>query len=143
MLLPKGCGSTRVRAWLGKVLAAYLGTPGRTVAIGFPSDTESLSAALIPGDVILVEGTSRVSTAIKYLTQSTWSHSALFVGDLPWRTADGQTPSVVEADISEGVRAVPLATYRHHACRICRPVGLSSAEAEAVCRFAIQRVGES
>ena len=29
-----------------------------------------------PGDVLLVEGNQRVSSAIKYLTQSTRSHSA-------------------------------------------------------------------
>lgn len=132
-----------MRAWLGRALAAYLGTPGRTVAIGFPTDIGRLRSALIPGEVILVEGTSRVSTAIKYLTQSTWSHAALFVGDLPWQTADGETPCVVEADISDGVRAVSLEPFRHHACRVCRPVGMAPADTEAVCRYAIQRVGES
>lgn len=132
-----------MRAWLGRALAAYLGTPGRTVAIGFPTDIGRLRSALIPGEVILVVGTSRVSTAIKYLTQSTWSHAALFVGDLPWQTADGETPCVVEADISDGVRAVSLEPFRHHACRVCRPVGMAPADTEAVCRYAIQRVGES
>ena len=132
-----------MRAWLGKTLAAYLGAPGRTVATGFPIDIERLAATLAPGDVILVEGSSRVSTAIKYLTQSTWSHAALYVGDLPWRTAAGETPCVVEADISEGVRAVSLAGYQRHACRICRPVGMSPTDLEAVCRFAIERVGEA
>ena len=38
------------------------------------SPPELLAAALKPGDVLLVEGTSRFSSAIKYLTQSTWSH---------------------------------------------------------------------
>ena len=45
---------------------------------------------LQPGDVLLVEGNSRVSVAIKYLTQSTWSHAALYIGDAlgpPRRTA--------------------------------------------------------
>ena len=39
-----------------------------------------LAATLRPGDVLLVEGNTRLSVAIKYLTQSTWSHAALFVG---------------------------------------------------------------
>ena len=33
------------------------------------------------GDVVLVEGNERISEVIKYLTQSSWSHSALYVGD--------------------------------------------------------------
>lgn len=132
-----------MRAWLGQALAAYLGTPGRAVAIGFPTDIDQLAATLKPGDVILVEGTSRVSTAIKYLTQSTWSHAALHVGELPWKTAEGASPCVVEADISEGVRAVSLASFRHHTCRICRPVGMSAADLAAVCQYAVERVGQA
>ena len=132
-----------MRDRIGQALAAYLGTPGRTAAIGFPTDIDQLAATLKPGDVILVEGTSRISTAIKYLTQSTWSHAALFVGELPGKTAGGDVPCAVEADISEGVRAVSLAPFRHHACRICRPVGMSAADLEAVCQYAVQRVGQA
>ncbi len=40
-----------------------------------------IAATLRKGDVLLVEGTSRFSSAIKYLTQSTWSHAALYIGD--------------------------------------------------------------
>ena len=35
------------------------------------------------GDVVLVEGNERISEVIKYLTQSSWSHAALYVGDEP------------------------------------------------------------
>jgi hypothetical protein len=132
-----------MRAWLGRALARYLGMPGRTAAIGFPTDIGMLAAALKPGDVILVEGTSRVSTAIKYLTQSTWSHAALYVGDMPGRAVNGVVPCVVEADISEGVRAVPLASFEHLHCRICRPIGLNAIEVSAVCQFAIDRLGQA
>ena len=38
-------------------------------------------ATLRKGDVLLVEGSNRISTAVKYLTQSTWSHAALCVAD--------------------------------------------------------------
>ena len=33
--------------------------------------------------MILAEGNERISEVIKYLTQSSWSHSALYVGDEP------------------------------------------------------------
>jgi len=35
-----------------------------------------------PGDVILVEGRSRVSNVIKQITQSPWTHAALYIGRL-------------------------------------------------------------
>jgi hypothetical protein len=43
-----------------------------------------LRDTLRPGDVLLVEGKGHISGSIKYLTQSTWSHSALYVGGR-WR----------------------------------------------------------
>ena len=42
---------------------------------------EQLKATIRPGDVLLVDGDQRVSQAIKYLTMSSWSHSAIYVGD--------------------------------------------------------------
>jgi hypothetical protein len=45
------------------------------------NDPEALKATIRPGDVLLVDGNQRVSQAIKYLTMSTWSHSALYIGD--------------------------------------------------------------
>jgi hypothetical protein len=65
---------------IGDRLAAYLLAPrphGAKVATVAP---DRLEATLRPGDVLLVEGESRISMAIKVLTQSNWSHAALFVG---------------------------------------------------------------
>ena len=42
---------------------------------------ENLKATIRPGDVLLVDGDQRISQAIKYLTMSSWSHSALYIGD--------------------------------------------------------------
>ena len=128
-----------MRQWLGRALARYLGTPGRTAVVGYPTNIALLAATVRPGDVLLVEGSSRVSTAIKYLTQSTWSHAALYVGALDAGAADPRC--VVEADICDGVRAVPLSSLAGYPCRICRPVSLSETETLAVCRYAIDRIG--
>jgi len=46
-----------------------------------PNNLEKLKKHIRPGDVLLVEGKSRISQIIKYLTQSSWSHSAIYVGD--------------------------------------------------------------
>lgn len=129
------------RQTIGRALARYLSQPGRAASIGFPTDQRLLVAALRPADVILVEGTSRVSTAIKYLTQSTWSHAALYVGPIPSKTVEGERCSVVEADMRDGVRAVPLSAFTGRHCRICRPASLTGSEIQAVCAYAVRRIG--
>jgi hypothetical protein len=59
-----------------------------------------------------VEGASRFSVAIKYLTQSTWSHAALYIGDAVDPPGKGEDARViVEADIREGIRLMPLSIY--------------------------------
>ncbi len=132
-----------MRQMLGHWLATYLGTPGHSAPIGLPTDLSLLGAVLRPGDVILVEGTSRISAAIKYLTQSTWSHAGLYVGPLPQRLAGGETVCVVEADLRDGVRATPLSVFAQLHCRICRPVGLDADDIRRICHFATERLGES
>ena len=68
---------------VGQWLARYLTRPIHFHTLTPPTPPERLLAVLQPGDVLLVEGNNRISTAIKYLTQSTWSHAALFVGSEP------------------------------------------------------------
>jgi hypothetical protein len=61
--------------------------------------------------VLLVAGGNRLSTAIKYLMQSTWSHAALYVGNAiaaPLDAPDGHT--LIEVNLGEGCVVVPLAS---------------------------------
>jgi hypothetical protein len=46
------------------------------------------------GDVFLVEGRNNIAGVIKYLTQSTWSHSALYVGPIPGCATEDSEPHV-------------------------------------------------
>ena len=121
---------------LGKRLSHYLSEPGHTAGTAAPTRMDLLDGVLQTGDVLLVEGTSRVSSAIKYLTQSTWSHAALYVG----KSATGES-QFLEADMVHGVRLVPLAHFTGFHCRVCRPISLSEAERQTVCDFALVRVG--
>jgi len=107
-----------------------------------PSDPEALRQSLQPGDVLLVEGNNHIAGVIKYLTQSTWSHSALYVGPICDRVTDEGEPHVlIEANVGEGVVSVPLSKYfRFHTC-ICRPVRLTEADCAMVCGYAIERLG--
>ena len=41
---------------------------------------DDVKSTLKPGDVVLVEGQSRVSSAIQFITSSNWSHVAVFIG---------------------------------------------------------------
>ncbi|WP_292457131.1 lipo-like protein [Methylibium sp.] len=96
--------------------------------------------------MLLVEGDTRFSVGIKYLTQSTWSHAALYVGDALARRPDRafselDQPCVVEADVVDGVRAVGLDSFAGLHVRICRPVGLTPAEVQEVVAHVIARLG--
>lgn len=126
-------------AMLGRRLARFLASPREGRGHGPSSRPELLAATLRRGDVLLVEGTSRFASAIKYLTQSTWSHAALCLGvpegeDEPW---------FVDVDINDGVRTVPLAEFARLHTRICRPLGLGAAETDAVVDCMLSRVGHS
>src|SRR5260370_8570390 len=65
-----------------------------------PNDSTALRDTLRPGDVLLVEGKGRISGSIKYLTQSTWSHSTLYVAPIAGAATDGEPPHLLEANIS-------------------------------------------
>src|SRR6478672_11928455 len=97
--------------WFGRWLAGHLRReiPGAEPFV--PSDPNALRRTLRPGDVLLVAGSSKLSTAIKYLTQSTWSHAALYVGDALHPNADGEPHSLVEVTPVDGCVAVPLSKY--------------------------------
>jgi len=128
---------------LGRGIAGYLSKPVRQGSQVATHAYDFLAATLRPGDVLLVEGNTRISVAIKYLTQSTWSHAALFVGEAALPQASGQEPSVlVEADIEEGVRAVPLSAYKGMHTRVCRPVGLAAEDLKKLIAYVVSRIGQ-
>lgn len=126
---------------IGRLLAGYLSGPSRAPYANVPTDEAALAATVRAGDVLLVDGRQRISTAIKYLTQSTWSHAALCVesaGPEP-----GQRPLFVEADAIEGVRLIASGEFAGLHTRICRPVGLDDHAIGTVTGFARAHVGDS
>jgi len=127
---------------VGRVLAHYLEKPAQGYEPFTPTDPGALRATLQPGDVLLVEGNNHISGVIKYLTQSTWSHAALYVGPVGDRVDENGEPLVlVEANIGQGVVAVPLSKYQRYHTRICRPVGLTADDRARVCAYAAERIG--
>src|SRR5260370_13684700 len=129
--------------------------PIKSYALHIPNDIAALKRHIRKGDVILVEGNERISECIKYLTQSSWSHSALYVGDEPIRrNPELKAPLVgqfgeeanflvVEAIVEAGVVLSPLSKYRDFNMRVCRPFNLSAADLADVMDEAIRSVGDT
>ena len=129
---------------LGNALAHYLTQPLKNYEPLATCNPELLQRTLRSCDVLLVEGNTRVSSAIKYLTQSTWSHAALYVGNiLPGHRDDPDPPVLIEADLQHGIWAVPLSCYRRSHTRICRPVALSEADRSQIIGAAMARLGHA
>lgn len=128
-------------SWLGRRLTGFLTKSVHLDEVAPAWRTEQLLACLQLADVLLVESKSRVSAAIKYLSQSTWSHAALYVG--PHLAEAGGNPAhcFIEADLIEGVHSVDVNMFAGLNTRICRAVGLNDQDRRAVTLFAIQRLG--
>ncbi len=143
----------RLRRRLITAATRVLTTRRRTYQHILPSDTALLRATLRKGDVLLVDGDQRVSQVIKYLTQSSWSHAALYVGDELWRRHPDRRPALeaafgpdarhllVEALMEEGVVAAPLAKYGDHNVRVCRPRGLRADHCQQVLDDVLAQLG--
>ncbi len=129
---------------IGHQLSIYLTKPRRGPADLATSDPELLVRCLQPGDVLLIDTNSRAGGVIKFLTQSGWSHAALYLG--PEKTLNSNwdgSKVLLEVDVAEGVRLVTLSEYAHLHTRICRPVGLSAATIDQVLNYAMDRLGHS
>src|SRR5579863_8398924 len=140
-----------LRDRLTEFAVSLLTKPLARYTLSFPNDMAALKRHIKKGDVILVEGNERISECIKYLTQSSWSHSALYVGDEPTRRDPairakfGEEAEflVVEALVETGVILSPLVKYRDFNIRICRPFNLSSADTAEVLDEALRSVGDT
>lgn len=117
-------------------------------------DFERIRYEVKCGDVVLIEGRSRVADVIKHITQSRWSHAALFIGRLhdiedPRTRArvkafyDGQpdVQLIVESELGRGTVVRPLHVYDKDHLRICRPRDLIYRDAQRIIDYAVSRLG--
>jgi Permuted papain-like amidase enzyme, YaeF/YiiX, C92 family len=133
----------RMKSTVGRALGRYLSEPVPNYRPLTTSAPTLLGPTLQPGDVLLVEGNTRVSTAIKYLTQSTWSHAALYVGGTLTGDDAEDPPVLVEVDMVQGVWAVPLSKYAALHTRICRPIALTAEDSARVVQYVVDRLGHT
>lgn len=113
------------------ILIAYLERPSSQSLTTTSVTLKKLTQALQPGDVLLVEGKQKFSSAIKYLTQSNWSHAALYIGE----------GTIIEADLKLGVIKVNIDKYQDYHTRICRPVAISDSELKIMIKFIENKEG--
>lgn len=121
-----------------------------------PCDFDRLKYEIRPCDVLLMEGRSRISRIIRTIIQSPWTHAALYIGRLSdiedeelqniirkQGIEKENTRLLIEGLMDKGTVVAPLASYRHHHIRICRPIGLSPMDAQLVISYAIRALGKN
>ena len=138
---------------LTRGLVGYLTAELPTYQRRVPNDLERMKRDLRPGDVVLVEGKSRISRIIMTLTQSSWSHAGMYIGDalLRWGGPHAEEARqqfgpealhlVLESDMAEGVRVKPVAWYGDHNLRVCRPKGLEGGALDRVVAEMLRHLG--
>ena len=125
----------------------------KNYAFRLPNDLAALKRHIRKGDIILVEGSQRVSEVIKYLTQSSWSHAAIYIGDEltqrnhpmagQYRALFEEEPEflLIEALLEDGVVACPLSKYLSYNIRVCRPHNLHKDDLQTLLDDVIGQLG--
>lgn len=121
-----------------------------------PNDFGVIAKRIQPGDVLLVEGGTRIGQIIKNITRSAWSHSAICIGPLneidelslrekihQHYSGPDNVPLLIEAEIDRGTIVTPLSFYEGFHVRIARPIGLSELDAKKISVYMIDRLGNS
>lgn len=139
--------------WVIKKISNWLLRETEPQAI-FLFDFEKIRFEVRPADVLLVEGRSRISKIIKQITQSTWSHSLLYLGRLydidnaqmrsrvkEFYKGNPDEQLVIESVMGYGTIITPLSSYKNYNLRVCRPRGLSRTDAQSALGFSINHLG--
>jgi hypothetical protein len=149
---PTSKSKFRLRGWLIDRLTQYLSEPASHYELRGRNDFDHLKSSIRKGDVLLVEGDQRVSAVIKYLTQSSWSHAVLYIGDeLLCRDAelkektieefgDDAGDLIVEA-LFDGVVVSPMSKYVDFNVRLCRPHCLRDEHLQVILDDSVDSIG--
>lgn len=143
-------------SWLYDKISTYYSSESKDISRSDLCDFDRICHEVIPGDVLLIEGTNRISNYIKSITHSPWTHAALYIGRLHsiedpkmreivrkyFHGSAGQQ-LMVETIVGKGTQLNPLTDYQHGHLRICRPTGISHSDAQKVINFVIRHLGHT
>ncbi len=121
---------------IGTQLAKYLTKEHIYEDHYFRISIDDIKSALEPGDVVLVEGQSRISNAIQFITNSNWSHAAIFIGEV-----GSLSHCLIEVKAVDGCIFTNIDVYIHHNLRICRPVFLNNKKRKILINYLIKKIG--
>jgi hypothetical protein len=141
-----------VRRWLIDQILRFLTEPLPFYERRVWNDPNALRRHIRKGDVLLVNGDNRISAIIRYLTQSSWSHAALYLGDevvrrggpladeARRRFGDDAEYLILEA-LPDGVVTSPLTKYIDFNMRLVRPDRLSREHLQSIMDEAVGSIG--
>ena len=122
--------------FIGTQLAKFLTKEHIYVDSYYRISIQDIKLTVKPGDVILVEGQSRASSAIQFITGSNWSHAAVFIGK-----TKAFDHSLIEVKAVEGCKYTDLNVYKRHNLRICRPIFLDNKKRITLINHLKKRIG--
>jgi len=145
----------KLGTWLVQKLSHYL-LKNIVPSKAYLCDFSHIKHEVRTADVLLIEGRNRISRIVQRITQSPWSHAALYIGHL-YNVEDPKLREfiqqkykgplneqlLVEAMIGEGTIIVPMSKYKDEHVRVCRPSGLSHYDAQKVIDYAINSIGRT
>lgn len=119
-------------------------------------DFDRICHEIIPGDVLLMEGTSPVSDLIKKVIHSPWTHASLYIGRLhsiedpeirqqvqAYCQCEPSDQLLLETWPLQGTIITPVKHYAEEHIRICRPDGISHQDTQQVINYAVSHLGGS
>ena len=122
--------------FIGTQLAKFLTKEHIYEDTYFRIGIHDIKSTVKPGDVILVEGQSRASSAIQFITGSNWSHAAVFIGN-----TKAFDHSLIEVKAVEGCKYTDLNVYKQHNLRICRPMLLDKKKRITLISYLKKKIG--
>ncbi|QGG79850.1 hypothetical protein GH975_04375 [Litorivicinus lipolyticus] len=119
------------------------------------SNLHAIRYELRPGDLVLVEGQTRVARIIQRLTLSSWSHVMLYLGrvhDVEDRhirhrvqsfcNASPEDMLILESEMGRGTVVQTLDHYSDYHLRILRPKNIRYQDVQTVIAFCVDRLGK-
>jgi hypothetical protein len=117
-------------------------------------DFSRLRFEIRQGDIILVEGRTRIGDVIKAITLSRWTHAALFLGRLSdiedretrvyiesYYPGDPNEQLIIESLLGAGTIISPLTKYQFDNLRVCRPKEIPPHDVQTVISTASRFLG--